>query len=68
MAQENIKSVRDAFLKALVATLGAVETHAERDNQKDAELTLHYAQAVNALIGSELGRELVVGKEGLKLK
>jgi hypothetical protein len=68
MAEERIKSIREQFMKTLAATLAAAETHATRDNKTDAEVTLNYAQAANALMGSELAKQLVVGKDGLSVK
>ena len=65
MAEETVRSVRDAFMSALVKTLKAVEKNADKGNKTDAEATMHFAQAASALISSELGREIVVGKKGL---
>jgi hypothetical protein len=62
---ETIRTVRESFMRALVKTLNAVEKNATKGNKTDAEATLQYAQAAQALISSDLGREIVVGKQGL---
>lgn len=63
---ETIKTVRENLLKAVSSALNAVEQRASKDGEGDAEAALLYAQAASALMGSELAKELFVGREGFK--
>ncbi len=62
---ETIRSVRVQFMSALTALLQATEKHATADGNDDADKALAYANAARALMDNELGKQLVVGKEGL---
>ena len=63
--EETVRTVREAFMKALAATLAAVEKHAKDDKKGDDEATARYAAAAGSLMNSTLGHQLTVGSEGL---
>jgi hypothetical protein len=63
--EETVRSVREAYMRALVAALEAVEKHAKADKKGDDETTARYAAAAGSLMNSTLGHQLAVGSEGL---
>jgi len=63
--EETVRTVREAYMRALVATLEAVEQHAKAKKKGDDEVTAHYAAAAGSLMNSTLGHQLAVGAEGL---
>jgi len=68
MAKEDdqtVRTVREAYMKALHATLEAVEKHAKADKKGDSETAAQYAAAAGSLMNSTLGHQLTVGSEGL---
>ncbi len=66
--EETVRTVREAYMRALHATLEAVAKHAKADKKGDDETTARFAAAAGSLMNSSLGHQLAVGSEGLNRK